>query len=104
MWGALDLGGNNRIFFGGKSQTVDMGAYEYGSFRFTIVKVERMPSNQLKLTWTSRLGDTYDIFSSSGLPSPIWFYGGSVSSQGALTTWSSGSTTPPSGIFMIGIQ
>jgi hypothetical protein len=90
MWGALDLDGNNRIFFGGKSQTVDMGAYEYGSFRFTIVKVERMASNQLKLMWTSRPGDTYDILSTSGLPSQIWLWGGS--------------TTPPSGIFMIGLQ
>jgi hypothetical protein len=104
MWGALDLDGNNRIMKGISSPTVDMGAYEYGSFRFTIVKVERIPPNQLRLTWTSRPGDTYDIFSTSGLPSQLWLWGGSVPSQGELTTWSSGSTTPLSGFFMIGIQ
>ncbi len=104
MWGAVDLEGSNRIFFAGKSKTVDMGAYEYGSFRFTIVNVERTPSDQLRLTWTSRPGDTYDIFSTSGLPSQFWLHGGSVASQGTVTTWTSGSTTPSSGIFRVGIQ
>jgi len=104
MWGALDLDGNNRIFFGGKSQTVDMGAYEYGSFLFTIVKVERMPADKLKLTWTSRPGDTYDIFWTSGLPSQTWVWAGSVLSQGTLTSSDKASTAPSRAFFMIGLQ
>ncbi len=104
VWTAHDLDGFVRVVYGNASKTVDMGAYEYRSFQFTIVNIERMPSDQLKLTWTSRPGDTYDIFSTSGLPSQVWFYGGSVASQGTVTTWTSGSTAPSSGIFRVGIQ
>ncbi|MDP2895776.1 MAG: choice-of-anchor Q domain-containing protein [bacterium] len=88
MWGGIDLDGNNRVFLGGKSATVDMGAYEYGSFRFTVVNVERTSSNQLKLTWTSRPGDTYVLTSSGILNRPDWFQEGTVPSQGATTSFS----------------
>jgi len=104
MGGALDIDGNNRIWHGKLSLTVDMGAYEYGSFRFTIVNVERTPSGQVNLTWKSRPGDTYVITSTSGLLSPSWSQAGTAPSQGAETTWSGGSTTPSSGFFRIGIQ
>jgi hypothetical protein len=65
-----------------------MGAYEYGSFRFTIVSAERISSNQLKLTWTSRPGDTYVLTSSGILNRPDWFQEGSVLSQSATTSFS----------------
>jgi hypothetical protein len=65
-----------------------MGAYEYGSFRFTIVGVERTSSSQLKLTWTSRPGDTYVLTSSGVLNRPDWFQEGTVLSQGASTSLS----------------
>jgi hypothetical protein len=88
MWHALDLDGNNRIWQGKDSLRVDMGAYEYGSFRFTIVGAERTSSNQLKLTWTSRPGDTYVLTSSGILNRPDWFQEGTVLSQGATTSFS----------------
>jgi hypothetical protein len=36
MRGAVDLDGNPRIFYGRSSQSVDMGAYEYGSWPFSL--------------------------------------------------------------------
>jgi len=104
MWGALDLDGNNRIFFGGKSKTVDMGAYEYDSFRFTIVEVERMSGNGLTLTWTSRPGDTYDVFVTYRLSGMGWALDSRVPSQGELTTWSSGSMPSSSAFFKVALQ
>ncbi|NQT84908.1 hypothetical protein HQ563_17970 [bacterium] len=93
MWSDLDLEGNPRVFFGGKSLTVDMGAYEYGSFPFKIVKVERTVFGEERLTWTSRNGDTYIVRSSARLPNQSWTEEKTVVSQGELTTW-----TDPNGI------
>jgi hypothetical protein len=89
MWGSeVDFDGNVRIVRGTHATRVDMGAYEYGSFRFTIVSAERISSNQLKLTWTSRPGDTYVLTSSGILNRPDWFQEGSVLSQSATTSFS----------------
>ncbi len=104
MQGALDLDNNNRIFFGGKSKTVDMGAYEYDSFRFTIVEVERMSGNGLTLTWRSRPGDTYDVFVTYRLSGMGWALDSRVPSQGELTTWSSGSMPSSSVFFKVALQ
>lgn len=83
-WGsAVDFDGNVRIVCGSQATRVDMRAHEYGSFRFTIVSAEQISSNQLKLTWTSRPGDTYVLTSSGILNRPDWFQEGTVPSQGA---------------------
>jgi hypothetical protein len=87
MWTAVDLDGNPRVFPGGKSLTVDMGAYEYGSFPFRIVKVEKNASGQQRLTWNSRDGDVYGVWSSESSPGQSWTAGEKVASQGASTTW-----------------
>ena len=51
----------HRIMYGGKSLTVDMGAYE-----FTINRLEPIPGRAL-LTWSSVAGETYCILYSHDL-------------------------------------
>jgi hypothetical protein len=87
MWSSVDLDGNPRVFFGGKSLTVDMGAYEYGSFPFRIVKVEETSFGEQRITWTSRSGDTYVVWSSPVLPGRSWAEEKTVESQGEATSW-----------------
>ena len=83
----VDLDGNPRVFFGEKSLTVDMGAYEYASFPFRIVKVEKTSSGQQRLTWNSRTEDVYMVWSSLSSPAQSWKEENKVASQGASTTW-----------------
>ncbi len=91
---AVDLDGNNRMFFGYSSVTVDVGAYEYGSFLFRVLKVERIldgEETRLRLTWGSRAEDSYIILSrlligdeEGGTP---WIEEAVVPSQGDTTRW-----------------
>jgi hypothetical protein len=93
MWTARDLDGNNRIVPGTSSATVDMGAYEHRSFRFEIVKVERTLSDGGKphLTWNSRPGDTYVVWSRPFFPTGMsilpWTEEATVPSEGHTTSW-----------------
>jgi hypothetical protein len=87
MWTAVDLDGNPRVFVGEKFLTVDMGAYEYASFPFRIVKVEKTASGQQRLTWNSRAEDVYVVWSSESSPGQSWISENKVASQGASTTW-----------------
>ncbi|MDP2896616.1 MAG: choice-of-anchor Q domain-containing protein [bacterium] len=58
-----DIAGMQRIMFGGKSLTVDMGAYE-----FYINKLEPVPgTDEAVFTWSSLQGKTYSIFYSHDL-------------------------------------
>jgi hypothetical protein len=53
-----DIAGMHRIMYGGKSLTVDMGAYE-----FYINNLEPIPgTNEAVFTWSSLEGKTYSIF------------------------------------------
>ena len=55
---ATHVAGMHRIMFGGKSLTVDMGAYE-----FYINDFEPLPgTNEAVFTWSSLEGKTYSIF------------------------------------------
>ena len=54
----IDIAGMHRIMFGGKSLTVDMGAYE-----FYINKLEPIPgTNEAIFTWSSLADKAYSIF------------------------------------------
>ncbi len=88
MWAATDLEGNARIFYGASSATVDMGAYEYDSFRFIIVRILRPGGGIAELTWSSRPGDAYTVWSCTDLDGSQWEEQATVPSQGEATTWS----------------
>jgi hypothetical protein len=104
VWTAQDLNGFVRAIYGSISKTVDMGAYEYRSFLFNIAKVEHTPPDQLKLTWSSRPGDSYDILTTSGLPSQFWLYVATVPSGGTFTTWTASIPTPSQGFYIVGLR
>jgi len=58
-----DIAGNPRILYGGRSSTVDVGAYE-----FYINKVEPVPdTDEATFTWSSLADATYAIFTSDDL-------------------------------------
>ncbi len=94
MVGAVDLDGNPRILFGGSSATVDMGAYEYNPFQFKITQVSNVAVNNLRLTWTSRPGDTYVIWSCLDLVTASWTEEAAIPSQGDSTFWADPSSLP----------
>lgn len=87
MFGEVDLDENNRVFQGKLSASVDMGAYEFGSFRFEFAKVEKTSEGRPRLTWISRPGDTYVVLSRSGEPGWGWVNEAIVPSQGMETVW-----------------
>ncbi len=92
MIGAVDLDGNPRIWRGRASLTVDMGAYEFGSFPFKIAAVEA-PSGQAELTWNSRPGDNYVVWSCADLLAHQWLEEATVPSGGESTLWTDPGTT-----------
>ncbi len=87
MWRGTDLDGNNRIFYGSRSATVDMGAYEFGSVPFRVVGISNVVGGQTNLTWCSRPGDTYVIWSCTDLLRGQWTTVTTIPSQGATTSW-----------------
>jgi len=95
MAGAVDLDGNPRLWRGASSLNVDMGAYEYGSFSFSIADVVVVgPGGELQLRWNSRQGDTYTIWSCSDPSAPkAWSREETIPSGGETTTWSDSDTT-----------
>jgi len=90
MWDAVDLDGNDRVWRGSVSWTVDIGAYEYSSFPFKIVDVIGGGDCHVHLTWNSRPGDSYVVQSCFDLPTGGWNVEATVTSQGELTTWTDG--------------
>jgi len=93
MWQAVDLDGNPRIWHGKDSLTVDMGAYEYGSWPFKIVKVSDAAGGGTELTWNSRPDDGYIIWSSDSLSGGGWNMERTVPSGGETTRWNDNDTT-----------
>jgi len=80
--GAVDILGKPRIMFGGRSETVDIGACEYW-----FVSAMREPGTaDLQLRWVSRPEKTYSVFFSDNLID--WeLADDSVSSAGTITLW-----------------
>jgi hypothetical protein len=85
-----DILGKPRIMFGGKSETVDMGAYEHW-----FISLSRAPDTQeLQLRWSSAPEKTYTVFCSSDFLS--WETADeNVGSAGSLTVWSEPIGCPP---------
>jgi len=84
---AADLDGNPRIFYGVSSFTVDMGAYEHGSFFFEITEVKKGSGDDTELRWNSRPGDTYTVWSCSDFSVNEWTEKATVPSQGTTSSW-----------------
>ncbi len=87
MQDAVDLDGNPRIFYGGHSVTVDMGAYEYGSWPFKVVDVIDTGGGGGLLMWNSRSTDTYTVWSCADLSSGTWVQEATISSKGDVSSW-----------------
>jgi hypothetical protein len=87
---AKDILGKPRILFGGKSECVDIGAYEYW---FT--SASRLPgSPDLQLRWSSAPDRTYSVFLSDDILT--WqLADDSVPSAGATTLWTDPIGWPP---------
>jgi hypothetical protein len=83
----FDLDGNLRIAFGGKSLTVDMGAYEYHSAPFDTTEIIPLGSEELHLIWDSQPNDTYVAWPCTDPRAGVWTEEATVSSQGATTSW-----------------
>ncbi len=103
MWDEVDLDGNPRICRGETSWTVDMGAYEHGSFPFEVIEIARIEGTTL--TWRSHPGDSYTIWT-TGDPSDerSWSPEAAVSSGGHTTTWADLDTTSTRKFYRIGIE
>ena len=79
---AVDILSKPRILFGGKSETVDIGAYEYW-----FISLSRAPDGQeLQLRWSSAPEKTYTVFYSTDFLN--WQTAGdNIPSAGAMTIW-----------------
>lgn len=84
---AVDLDGNKRIIYGRSSLSVDIGAYEFASFPLAVVEIVRVGVDQPRLTWFSRAGDTYAVWSCINLCAEEWIELATVPSQGGMTSW-----------------
>jgi hypothetical protein len=104
MRGTVDLDGNPCIWRGKSSVTVDIGAYEYGSFPFRLVGVTKKGGGGLELSWNSRPGDTYIIESCLDIASGVWNVEATVPSQGESTSLRDSETAFPRKFYRIAIE
>jgi len=90
-----DIAGMHRIMFGGKSLTVDIGAYE-----FYINEVEPVPgTGQTIFTWSSLADKTYSIFHTDDLLTWHLVIDNFPSAGNTTTSWTDDGTLtglPPS--------
>jgi hypothetical protein len=93
MWGTVDLDRNPRIFYGASSKSVDMGAYEYGSWPFKVLEMRGMGGGGALLTWTSRPGDAYTVWSCLELFPAQWTEEITIPSGGETTAWAEPDTS-----------
>jgi parallel beta-helix repeat protein len=100
----FDINGNPRIWQGGFSPTVDMGAYEYGSFPFRVIGVAKEAGGVALLTWNSRPGESYLVWSCVDLLVGFWHPEAIVPSEGATTSWADPNLPPDKKFYKIEIQ
>jgi parallel beta-helix repeat protein len=105
MAGAADLDGHPRILFGVSSATVDLGAYEYDPFQFKVARVSKVAGGKAELTWSSRPGDNYTVFSCTDLTSAEgWKVEATVSSGGESTIWTDPDILSLRKFYRVGIE
>lgn len=104
MWAAVDLDGRGRVMDGDDDgvAVVDMGAYEYG-FVIRVMQVMTTPGG-IHLTWNSRPGESYIIWSCADLCGGGWNQETTITSQGYSTTWTDPDTTSPRKFYRIQIE
>ncbi len=100
----FDINGNPRIWQGKLSLTVDMGAYEYGSFPFKVIGVMKESGGVASLTWNSRPGESYLVWSCVDLLVGFWHQEAIVPSEGATTSWADPNPASFKRFFKIEIQ
>ncbi|MDP2898533.1 MAG: right-handed parallel beta-helix repeat-containing protein [bacterium] len=88
-----DIVGMHRIMFGGKSLTVDMGAYEFHIWPPT----ENNQTGEIALRWSSRSGKAYSVYHSGDMLSWDILTDNVPSAGDTVTTWidSMGPALPP---------
>ncbi|NQT83613.1 right-handed parallel beta-helix repeat-containing protein [bacterium] len=104
MEGAVDMDGNPRIFHGKLSSRVDMGAYEYGSFLFRVSQLVNTAGSGVELTWKSRPGDTYTVWSCPELAKGEWSEQATIPSAGETATWTDPDATSTCKFYKIELQ
>jgi hypothetical protein len=82
----LDKDGNLRITYGNRSLTVDMGAFEYNSMRFTITEIAPLDATSVSLTWTSQPNNSYVLWFLQDASAGAWVNVDTIASQGATTS------------------
>jgi len=88
-----DISGMHRIMFGGKSLTVDMGAYEFHIWPPAM----NGQAAEVTLKWSSLAGKTYSVYHSSNMVSWDVLADNILSAGNTVTTWvdSMGPVLPP---------
>jgi hypothetical protein len=104
MCDPVDLDGNPRIWRGKTLLMVDMGAYEFGSWPFKVVGVAGATTGEAQLTWISRPGDNYVVWSCADLLAPEWLDEATVPSGGETTAWSDPEATSPRKFYRIELE
>jgi hypothetical protein len=89
MWNGTDKDNQPRIFYGHFSKTVDMGAYEFGSWDFRILSVESEPGLGVLLSWRGRTTalTEYTVWSTSDLSFGEWVQEADVTSIHTPVYW-----------------
>jgi len=91
-----DMAGMHRIMFGGKSLTVDIGAYEFHIWPPT----ENTQTGEMTLKWSSLAGKTHTVYHSSDMFTWDVLADDLASAGDTVTTW----IDPPAPILPPGVQ
>lgn len=83
----LGLYANIRDVLAFRPLTVDMGAYEYGSWPFRVTQVLTTGTGGLPFTRANRPGDEHVTWSCTDLTPGDWTQEAAVSSAGDSTSW-----------------